>query len=137
MKSLRTMVLPVLVVTAVCAVVAGFVGGGDAVAGALVGGGLVAVFLRANPAILEPAAKASPATGMLTAMALFMGKVMILIVLLAIFVTVDSVSDRIDSRALGLTLLVTSMASTALQMRAFARSRVPTYDLGNSDSSAP
>lgn len=138
MKSLlRPVVLPVLLVTAVCAVIAAVVGGGDSFVGALIGGGLVSIFLGANPAILEPAAKASPATGMLAAMALFMGKVMVMIVLLAVFLNVDAVSDRVDPRALGFTLIVASLVSTALQARAFSRARVLAYDLGNSDPDTP
>lgn len=133
MSSLRSVFLPVLALTVVCAVVAAFIGGGDALVGALIGGGLVSVFLGANPAILAPAAEASPGTGMLAAMALFLGKVMIVVVLLAVFVNVDAVSERIDAKALGLTLLITSLASTSLKVRAFSRNRVPTYDLGNSD----
>jgi ATP synthase protein I len=137
MKSLYPVILPVLAVTIVCAVVAAFVGGGDAFVGALVGGGLVSIFLRANPAILEPAARASPATGMLAAMAVFTGKVMIMVVLLAVFLNVEAVADRVDPKALGLTLIVASLASTALQVRVFSRARVLAYDLGNNDDGTP
>lgn len=132
MSTFRGVVLPVLVVTVVCAVVAGLVRGQEACFGALIGGVLVSIFLSASPAILEPATKANPSMSLLIALSLFGGKVAVLMVLLAVFVNIDSVSDHVDSTALGLTLLVTSMVSTALQILAFTRARVPTYDLGNS-----
>jgi hypothetical protein len=131
-STFRGVVLPVLVATVVCAVVAGLVRGQEACIGALVGGVLVSIFLSASPAILEPATKANPSMSLLIALSLFGGKVAVLMVLLAVFVNIDSVSDHVDSTALGLTLLVTSMVSTGLQILAFTRARVPTYDLGNS-----
>jgi hypothetical protein len=118
-STFRGVVLPVLVVTVACL-------------GALIGGVLVSIFLSASPAILEPATKANPSMSLLIALSLFGGKVAVLMVLLAVFVNIDSVSDHVDSTALGLTLLVTSMVSTGLQILAFTRARVPTYDLGNS-----
>lgn len=133
MKAFRPVVLPVLGITVVCAVVAAYLGGADSCAGALVGGVLVSAFLSASPSILEPATKANPSLSMLIALALFGGKVAVLMVLLAVFVNVDSVSDHVESRALGITLLVASFASTALQIRAYLRTRVPTYDLGDND----
>lgn len=133
MKTVRAVVLPVLVITIVCAVVAGFVGGTDALVGALVGGVLVSVFLSASPSILEPATKANPSLSLLIALSLFGGKVAVLMVLLAVFVNSDSISDHVSSTALGITLLITSLASTALQISAYLRARVPTYDLGNNE----
>jgi hypothetical protein len=133
MKTMRTVILPILALTLVCAVVAANIGGTDAFVGALVGGALVAIFLSASPSILEPATKANPSMSMLIALSLFGGKVAVLMVLLAVFVNIDSVSDHVDSKALGITLLIASFASTALQIRTFLHTRVPTYDLGNND----
>ena len=133
MKTLWPVVVPVLCLTVVCAVVAAFVSGSHAALGAALGGLLVTAFLSATPAILGPATKANPQASMLIALAVFGGKVTILMVLLAVFVSVDAVTDHIDSTALGVTLLITSVASTTLQILAYTRTRIPAYDLGNSD----
>jgi ATP synthase protein I len=133
MKSLRAVALPVLVVTLVCVVVAAVVGGGDSAVGALIGGLLVAIFLSSNTSILETTTKANPQMALLIALTLFSGKVAVMLVLLAVFLNSDTVADHIDSKALGITLLVTSLLSTVLQIVAYRNQRVPTYDLGNSD----
>ncbi|EFQ83017.1 hypothetical protein HMPREF0063_12226 [Aeromicrobium marinum DSM 15272] len=131
MSTLRSVILPVLLLTAVCAVVAGFVVGSAGVAGAAVGGGLVAVFLSSNGTILEPATKADPSLALLVSLALFTGKVAVVLVLLAVFLNSDSVAERFDGPSLGFTLLATSLTSTTLQVLQYRRRRVPTYDLGD------
>lgn len=133
MTSVRAVALPVLAVTAVCVVVAAVVGGGDSAAGALVGGALVAVFLSSNTSILETTTKANPQLALLVAMTLFTGKVAVMLVLLAVFLNSDTVADHVDSTALGLTLLGTSLLSTVLQIVAYRNQRVPTYDLHDKD----
>lgn len=133
MTTIRSVVLPILAVTAICVVVAAFLGGGDSAVGALVGGLLVAVFLSSNTSILETTTKANPQMALLVALTLFTGKVAIMMVLLAVFLNSDTIADHVNAQALGLTLLATSLVSTTLQIVAYRNRRLPTYDLGNNE----
>ncbi|MGJ9414205.1 hypothetical protein ACHAAC_15990 [Aeromicrobium sp. CF4.19] len=128
---LRSVVLPVCVVTAVCAVVAGLGVGGEGALGAVLGGLLVVLFLASSPWMLGPVARKSPALSLPFALALFGTKIIAAIVALYVLVDPDGAGRFVDSRSLGATAIVASVTCTTLQIRAFRRSRIPTYDLGN------
>ena len=130
LTTLRTITLPILGITAIFAIVAALVGGSDAAVGALTGGVLVSVFLSSSTSILESTTKANPELSLLVALSLFMGKVAVMLVLLAVFLNSDKVAEKVDSQWLGVTLLVTSLCTTVLQIRAYRRKRVLAYDLG-------
>lgn len=133
MSTLRIVILPVLAITAVCAVVAGFLGGTDSVVGALVGGLMVSLFLSSSASILEPVTKKEPSLSLLVALTLFTGKVAVMLVLLAVFLNSDDLASKVDGRALGLTVLITSLCCTVLQIMQYRRRRIPAYDLSDDE----
>ncbi|MRJ76735.1 hypothetical protein GEV29_09320 [Aeromicrobium sp. SMF47] len=133
MTTLRTVVLPTLVVTALCAVVAGLREGGDGVAGALVGGVIVCLFFASSPAALGPVTKVSPHLSLIVAMMFFLTKVIALLALFSVLFDRDGVGAHLDGRSLGATVIVATLAWTFLQVRASQRARIPTYDLDDSE----
>nr|MCW2728553.1 hypothetical protein [Aeromicrobium sp.] len=86
MKSATRVLLPVMAVTAVVTVVFGFVSGSDGVAGALLGGVVVILFLGSTPVILTPLVKKSAALSLPVALT-FLGtkSVAVLVVLALLF----------------------------------------------------
>lgn len=133
MRILRSAVLPVGLVTAVCAVVAGVREGGDGVLGALLGGLLVVLFLGSSPWVIGPVAQRSPALSLPFALALFLTKVVAAIIVLYVLVDPDGAGRFVHAPSLGATAVLASLTWTSLQVRAFLRGRVPTYDLGDTE----
>ncbi|MCL3820112.1 hypothetical protein [Aeromicrobium wangtongii] len=133
MTTLRTVVLPTLVVTALCAVVAGLSEGSDGVAGALVGGAIVCLFFVSSPAALGPITKVSPHLSLLVAMTFFLTKVIALLALFTVLFDRDGLGAHLDDRSLGGTVIVATLAWTFLQIRASKRTRIPTYDLDDTE----
>lgn len=128
---LRSVVFPLLVLSAVAAAVGAVVVGRDgALAGAL-GGVLVVLFLATSPWLLDPVARRAPELSLPYALALFAAKAVAAIVVVSVLVAPDGPGRFVHAPTLGGTVVVTSLVCTALQFRAFRRSRVPTYDLGN------
>ena len=133
MKALRPVLLPVLAVTAVIAILAGVVAGGDGVIGAVIGGLVVVLFLGSTPVVLSPLVKASATLSLPVALGFFTTKAVAMLVVLVLLFDVGGVATHVDSRWFGIAAIAASLAWTLLQIRAFRRERVPTYDLGNSD----
>ncbi|AWB92953.1 hypothetical protein [Aeromicrobium chenweiae] len=133
MTTLRTVVLPTLVVAALCALVAGLREGGEGVAGAAVGGVIVCLFFASSPAALGPVTKVSPHLSLLVAMIFFLTKVIALLALFTVLFDRDGVGSHLDDRSLGGTVIVSTLAWTFLQVRASQRARIPTYDLGDTE----
>jgi ATP synthase protein I len=133
MSLLRSSILPALVVTVICAIVAGLTAGEEGVYGALVGGVIVCVFFASSPLALGPVTKVSPQLSVLVAMVFFLTKVVALVALFVVVLGPEGIGDHIDDAALGTTVIVTTLAWTALQIRAARHSRQPLYDLGNND----
>jgi len=133
MSALRPVLLPVLVVTAVIAAVAGVVAGGDGVLGAVIGGLVVVLFLGSTPVVLSPLVKASATLSLPVALGFFTTKAVAMLVVLVLLFDVGGVATHVDSRWFGVAAIAASLAWTLLQILAFRRERVPTYDLGNSD----
>lgn len=131
MKQLRTSILPSLAVTAVCAVVAGFTAGTEGVWGALAGGAMVCVFFASSPMALGPMTRISPQLSLAVAMTFFMTKVVALVAVMSVLLDEDGLGRHLDERALGVTVIVTTLAWTFLLIRAAQRSREPLYDLGD------
>lgn len=129
--TLRTVVLPVLLITAVCALVAGLTAGAEGVLGAVVGGVVVCVFFTSSPAALGPITKISPHLSLLVAMTFFLTKVIALLALFTVLFDRDGVGSHLDAKALGGTVIVTTLAWTVFQILAARRVRVPLYDLGD------
>lgn len=137
MNTVRLIVLPELIVTLVCAVVAGVSVGGPGVFGAVVGGAVVCMFFVSSPAALGPITKVSPHLSLLVAMTFFLTKVIALVALFTVLFDRDGVGSHLDSGSLGGTVIVTTLAWTFLQIRAARRVRVPLYDLSDTDPARP
>lgn len=129
MTLMRTSILPVLAITAVCAVVAAFTAGADGVWGALAGGVMVCVFFASSPMALGPITKVSPQLSLAIAMTFFMTKVVALVALMSVLLDVNGLGQHLDKRALGVTVIVTTLAWTFLAIHAAQRVRQPLYDL--------
>jgi ATP synthase protein I len=133
MKALRPVLLPVLAVTAVIAIAAGIFAGWEGVLGAVVGGLVVILFLGSTPVVLSPLVKASATLSLPVALGFFTTKAVAMLIVLLLLFDVGGIATHIDSRWFGIAAIAASLAWTLLQIRAFKRERVPTYDLGNSD----
>jgi len=131
MTLLKSSILPALLVTALCALVAGVAVGEKGTYGALVGGAIVCVFFASSPLALGPVTKVSPHLSMLVALTFFLTKVVALVALFVVILGPDGIGRHFDDRALGGTVIVTTLVWTALQIRAAQHSRQPLYDLGD------
>ncbi|MBC7632470.1 hypothetical protein [Aeromicrobium sp.] len=129
MSLLRHSVLPALGVTLVCAVVAAFVVGAQGVGGALVGGVMVCVFFASSPIVLGPISKVSPHLSLAVAMTFFLTKIIALVALMTVLLDPEGLGRHLDRKALGVTVIVTTLAWTFLRVLASTRERVPLYDL--------
>lgn len=129
MTLLRTNVLPVLAITAGCAVVAAFTAGTSGVWGALAGGLMVCVFFASSPMTLGPITKVSPQLSLAIAMTFFLTKVIALVALMSVLLDANGLGEHLDKRSLGVTIIVTTLAWTFLAIRAAQRVRQPLYDL--------
>jgi ATP synthase protein I len=133
MSALRPVLLPVLAVTAVVAIAAGIFAGWEGVLGAVVGGLVVVLFLGSTPVVLSPLVKASATLSLPVALGFFTTKAVAMLIVLLLLFDVGGVATHIDSRWFGIAAIAASLAWTLLQIRAFKRERVPTYDLGNNE----
>jgi ATP synthase protein I len=130
-KTLRPVIAPVLLLTGVCAAIAGAVRGGDGAAGAVVGGVVVCLFFLSSRVALEPLTKASPQSSLLAAVVFYATKVVALLALFTVLLDPDGAGARLDEKSLGATVIITTIAWTTLQIRAARRARIPLYDLGD------
>ncbi len=133
MSTLRPILLPVLVVVAACAVVAGVVVGWDGVLGALLGGVVVVLFLGSTPLALSPLVKASATLSLPVALGFLTSKAIAMLLVLVLLFDVAGAATHVDSTWFGVTAIIVSVTWTLLQIRAFQRARVPTYDLSDQD----
>ena len=131
MRSLLPIVVPTAIATALCAVVAAFVVGGTGVAGALLGGLVVVLFLGSTPVVLEPLVAANPQLSLGVAVAFFGTKTAAAAIALLLLFDVGGVADHVDAGAFGLTAAAVSVVWTVLQIVAYRKHREPTYDLGH------
>lgn len=129
MTPLRSTTLPALALTAVCALVAGIAVGRDGALGAAVGGLLVCVLFLSNPVALGPVTKIVPQASVLVALAFFTTKVLVLVAALSILLDDEGLGRHVDATALGVTVIVTTLAWVGLLIRAARRRRQPLYDL--------
>ncbi len=128
----RSVVLPLLVLGAVASAVGALVAGREGAVGGALGGVLVVLFLATSPWLLDPVARRAPELSLPYALALFAAKAVAAIAVVSVLIAPDGPGRFVHAPTLGLTVVVASLTCTALQFRAFRRSRVPTYDLDNS-----
>lgn len=131
MRAVRVVVLPVVLVAVVATVVLGLVSGREGALGALLGAGVVIGFLGSTPVILTPIVKASAMLSLPVAVGFFAVKSVAVLVVLVLLLDVGGVGDDVDPTAFGITAIVTALTWTVLQVVAFRKQRVPTYDLDN------
>ena len=130
-SALLSIVVPTAIVTAMCALIAAFLAGGAGAIGALLGGLVVVLFLGSTPVVLEPLVAASPQLSLGVAVAFFGTKTVAATIALLLLFDVGGVADHVDAASFGLTAALVSVVWTLLQIVAYRKHRVPTYDLGN------
>lgn len=64
-------------------------------------------------------------------MTFFLTKVVALVAVMSLLLDEDGLGRHLDERALGVTVIVTTLAWTFLLIRAAQRTREPLYDLGD------
>lgn len=129
MQIVRRVVVPCLALIAVTAVVAGIVGGREAVYGSLAGGILVVAFLGSSPGLLDPLAKKSPMASLPIALGFFTVKAVAAIVVLAVLLDEDGIGQHLTREAVAIAMVVTAVAWIGLHLTTVRRSRTPIYDL--------
>lgn len=131
MRALRPVLLPCLSLTAACAIAGGIVDGAEGVVGAVLGGLVVILFLGSTPVVLSPLVKASATLSLPVALGFFSTKAVAMLVVLLLLFDVGGMAGRVDTTWFGISAIACSALWTLLQIRAFKRERVPTYDLGD------
>jgi ATP synthase protein I len=131
MEQMRNVIVWAFGLTVVCAVAAGALQGRQGVVGAFVGGAVVCAFFVSSPMALGPVTKVSPHLSLLVAMVFFVTKVVALVALFTVLLDRGGFGAELDRKSFGLTVIVTTIGWTFLQIRAARRQRVPLYDLGD------
>ncbi|MGJ9421051.1 hypothetical protein [Aeromicrobium sp. CF3.5] len=126
--SLQRVALPALAVVAVVAVVFGATSGPAAAWSALGGGLAVVVLLASTPMILGPIALVMPGFSLAAAVTFYLTKISVLAAAL-VGLSSPQARDGVDATALGLAVIATTLAWTALLVVAEIRARQPIYDL--------
>jgi hypothetical protein len=126
----RSAAVPALAAAAVCLVVAFLGSGSTAFVGSLIGTGVVVAFYWTDLAVLRIAEKVTPTS----TFALFIGEYLIKIVLLASLMFWLSDATAIDTRSLGVTVVVVALVWTV--SLAIAATRVRSFVMEGSGSSA-
>lgn len=132
----RKSLLPAFVVAVICMAVAGVTAGGKGVVGAAVGAIIVLLFFASSPLALGPVTKVSPQLSLLVALVFFFTKIVALVALMVVLLDPAGVGKHLDKFALGGTVIVSTLAWTAFQIRAATKTRQPLYDL-DSDGRSP
>lgn len=126
--------VPMVLAVLLCSTVAGATHGWPGVLGALLAGIVVVAFLGSTPLVMNPVARSSPALSLPAAVLFFLVKAFAAMAVLLLLFDVGGVAEHVDRRAFGLSAVVCSLVWTALQVRAFRRRRVLTYDLDDTPS---
>lgn len=127
-------VVPMVLAVLLCVVVAGATEGTSGMLGALLAGLVVVAFLGSTPLVMNPVARRSPVLALPAAVLFFLVKAFAAMAVLLLLFDVGGVAEHVDRRAFGLSAVVCSLVWTALQVRAFRRRRVLTYDLDDTAS---
>lgn len=129
MNLIRRSLLPAVVVAVVCMTVAGIAGGGKGVTGAVIGAVIVALFFASSPLALGPVTKVSPHLSVVVALMFFFTKVVALLALMIVVLDTKGIGKHLDERALGITVIISTLAWTFAMVRASTKVRLPLYDL--------
>ena len=118
---LRRLVLPTAAAGIAACVVAAALRGGHGTVGALIGAAIVLGFFSISHVVLGRVLAKSPELAMSAALALYLFKVIVLFLLLAIF----RHASGFDGKVFGLTVLVCTLVWTFAEVLVHARRRVP------------
>lgn len=132
----RRVVLPGLLVVAACVVVCAWAWGSVAAGSALLGGLGVVVLLSSTPGVLGPVATVLPGASLAAALIFYLTKVMVMAVAFVVLSSPER-RDDVDTAALGGTVVVTTLAWTALLLVAALRSRQLVYDQPSDSPKSP
>lgn len=133
MTMIRASLVPALAAGLLCVLVSSIVAGGKGLIGALLGVVVVALFVVSTGLALGPGAKQGPGRAATYFLFFILGNCLAFGAVLAVLLDVDGFAERLDTTALGLTILAASLAWTAAMLRAAGRSRQPVYDLSSED----
>lgn len=118
---LRSLALPTAALGAVAIAVASSTRGGHGAIGATVGAAIVIGFFSLSHIVLGRVLAKSPELAMSAALALYLFKIIVLFLLLALFRN----ADGFDGKVFGLTVLACTLAWTIAEVFVHARRRVP------------
>ena len=118
---LRLLVAPTAAIGAVAVTAAALVRGASAGLGAVLGVAIVVGFFSVSHIVLGRVLARSPELAMSAALALYLFKIIVLFVLLAVF----RHASGFDGKAFGLTVLVCTVTWTLAEVLVHARRRVP------------
>ena len=118
---LRLLATPTVAVGAAAVTAAAVLRGGSAALGAVLGVAIVVGFFSVSHIVLGRVLARSPELAMSAALALYLFKIIVLFVLLALF----RHASGFDGKVFGLTVLVCTVAWTMAEVLVHARRRVP------------
>jgi len=118
-----------LLVALALGIVAGSTGGSGAALGVLVGAALVCGFFASGSLVLNVVARLAPAMSLLVALLTYVLQVAVLALVLLGLHRSGALDGGVDARWLGATVVVGTLAWTALQIAVHVRTREPLYDL--------
>jgi ATP synthase protein I len=135
---LRGAVVAAMVVGVNATVIAAVASGLDGLWGALLGLLMVITFSGLGLLVLHASRRSSPTTQLAVALASYTGRIGLFGLLLALALGSESLAENVDLTALGITALVVVAGWMAGEIWAWARLRVPIYDLDRQiDGQAP
>lgn len=127
---LRVALLPSVAVSAVCVALGAWVAGQTGFWGSLLGAGLVLVFFSMSLVALGATTHLDPTLTLLIALALYTVKIIALAVAFVALNGAGLLGDPFDRTALGVTVIVSTLVWTVLEIVASVKHREPLYDLG-------
>ncbi|CAN5268952.1 hypothetical protein BH09ACT10_BH09ACT10_18080 [soil metagenome] len=133
MNSARHVLLPALVVAAASLAVGSMVSGVEGLVSAAFASLVVFVFFVSSPLALRMPTKIVPALSMMMALMFFLTKVVALLAVMTVLLDPDRFGQHIDKKVFGLTVVVSTIVWSILQVREATKLRQPLYDLTNND----
>ncbi len=133
MSMTRASLIPALGIGVVCLFVSGIVAGGEGILGAVIGVVVVALFFVSSSMALGPGSRHGAGRAAAYFLLFILGNCLALIIVIVVLLNAGGIADRVDTTALGLTILTSSLAWTVAMLRAAGKSRQPLYDLSSED----
>lgn len=118
-RALRQCAVPTAVVAALCAIAAGLTAGGKGVLGAVLALAMVTLFFLISTVVVGRAARVSPQSMMITALATYLVKIIVLAVVTAQFRD----TTLFNPRAFGFTAIVCVLCWSGAQVRGWVKAK--------------